>query len=139
MTRRITPGPHSDAWVNLLHGYVTDTVWALQNHGLRVQRSWLDPSDPRDATIVYEPSGSAATEALALVWDEEYGWRSGGFAEGRPGTRTTLTAPVHLGGGVLPAPADVAARAHGGRARPARRYRSYADLRDGLDDALRDR
>ena len=48
-----TPAPvaHLDPWVNVLRGYVMRAVESLATGGVLVERSWLDPRDPRDATI----------------------------------------------------------------------------------------
>ena len=132
MDKDITPGAHPDPWVNLLGGYVTETVAALNAGGLQVQRSWLDPYDPRDATIVL-----AGTSAL--VFDEVTGWRHGRFVTGQPGVRTVLADVSYVGGGVLPGADVLAHRVINGIAAPRRDYRSVADLRDGFDDALRAR
>ncbi|HEU5155736.1 MAG TPA: DUF6292 family protein [Streptosporangiaceae bacterium] len=130
------PDPHFDPWVNLLQGYITALSAALAGQGARIERSWLDPRDPRDATITYS---SAATpgELRALVWDEVTGCRTGRFVSGRQGVRTELTDAVYLGGGVLVEPREVAARLATGVTAPRRTFRSYDDVRDGLDDALR--
>jgi hypothetical protein len=126
--------PHPDPWVDLSRPYVAEVVATLARGGLRIRRSWLDPRDPRDATIVWaEGDGSL----VGLVWDEETGWRRGRFVSGRQGLRTVLGGTIHLGGGVLPAPADVARRAVSGEGGPRRQYRSWLDLHDGFDDALR--
>jgi hypothetical protein len=130
MTLPMRPNQHHDPWVDLLRGYITGTVQALQLEGLNVARSWLDPSDPRDATIVLK-------DTRALVWDEETGWRHGRFLSGEPGARTTLADPTLFGGGVLPDPRHLAATVRTGRllAPPPAAYRSHTD-RDGLDEAL---
>ena len=94
MDKAITPGGHEDPWVNLLGDYVTEAVAALSSRGIQVQRSWLDPRDPRDATIVL-----AGTRAL--VFDEVTGWRYGPFLAGRQGVRTELAEVSYIGGGVL--------------------------------------
>jgi len=129
----IIPAPHPDTWVNLLHGYVAEAVRALARHEFHVHRSWLDPADPRDATIVC----SDRDLMLALVWDEESGWRRGSFVDGGQGRRTVLSQVAYLGGGVLPEPDALAHRitTRGTAAAPG--YRRYGDVHDGLDDALR--
>jgi hypothetical protein len=138
MTDIVTPGPHPHPWVNLLQDYVTEAVHALRHRNLQVERSWLDPCDPRDATIVYTPAtGGSVAETRALVWDEEAGWRTGRFVSGRPGHRTCLTDAAHLGGGVLVDPTELAWRLVAGTVSAPRTYRSYTETRDGLDDALR--
>jgi hypothetical protein len=125
-----TPGSHLDPWLALLGGYVTETVEALSSHGILVDRSWLDPYDPRDATIVLANS-------RALVFDEVSGWRHGVFLGGRPRRRTALADVEYLGGGVLPAPEELAQRLLAERSEGRRDYRSYSDIHDGFDDALR--
>jgi hypothetical protein len=127
------PGTHEDPWLNLLHGYTTEAVRALQNRGVSVDRSWLDPCDPRDVTIVY----TARDETNALVWDEEHGWRVGRYESGEQGERTRLTGTAHLGGGVLLEPNAMAHRLVTGVTAPEHKLRSYGDVRDGLDDTLR--
>jgi hypothetical protein len=126
------PNPHWDPWVDLTRGYITGTVQALQAGGLSVERAWLDPSDPRDATIVLK-------DAPALVWDEQVGWCSGRYLAGEQGVRTVLAEPAMLGGGVVPDPRRLADAVRTGRplAPAPAAYRSYAD-RDGLDDILID-
>lgn len=136
MDQNIVPAEHPDPWVNLLHGYMTELVQALNGQGARIRRSWLDPCGPRDATVVYA-SASRAGESRALVWDEVTGCRSGRFISGRPGVRTELADVIHLGGGVLLEPAEAAVRLATGTTAPRREFRSYTEVRDGLDDALR--
>jgi hypothetical protein len=126
----ITPGQHPDPWVNLLRGYITEAVQALTTGGLQVQRSWLDPEGPRDATIVL-----AGTRAL--VFDEVTGWRCGTFVSGQQGVRTKLSDIRYIGGGVLPDTRELAHRVANGHSAARREYRSVTDLCDGLDDALR--
>ena len=135
----IIPTPHRDPWVNILHGYVTEAVGALSAGGVLVHGAWLDPKDPRDATILYSGGGQASSTVSALVWDEETGWRRGDFVDGAQGRRTVLTRIAYLGGGVLPRADELAHRAASPTAATARRYRSRTDLHDGLDDALRRR
>jgi hypothetical protein len=131
------PAAHPDPWVNVLHRYVMQVVERLPTGGLLVERSWLDPRDPRDATVIFsDPASNLSADKLALVWDEVTGWRRGTFVSGEQGVRTVLTNESHIGGGVLPAEDDVVNRVLAGAKEPARAYRSVADLRDGLDDAL---
>jgi hypothetical protein len=121
----------------MLRGYVTRTVEALAAGNVLVERSWLDPRDPRDATIIFsDPAANVSAEKLALVWDEVMGWRRGTFASGKQGVRTELVNVSYVGGGVLPSESDVANRVLAGASEPRIMYRSVADLRDGLDDAL---
>lgn len=135
MNPSITPEVHPDPWLELLGGYVRETVCALAEGGLRPRASWLDPRDPRDATILLDGDGLAP--GRALVWDEETGWRTGTYVDGRQGVRTELAGTTHLGGGVLVRPAEVAGRLRAGTTAPAERHRSYRAAHDGLDDALR--
>lgn len=115
--------------MNATRNYVIHSVWALIGHGLVVDRSWLDPRDPRDATIVLQ-------DTRALLWDEVTGWRLGLFRSGRPGLRTELDDVTYLGGGPLPTPRELARRVIAGATAPRHEYRSHTDVRDGLDDAL---
>lgn len=133
------PMPHPDPWVDLLRDYITGSVQSLVGHDLHVERSWLDPAGPRDATILYAPANGWPHGLHALVWDEESGWRTGTYASGEQGVRTRLDDTAFLGGGVLPGPEELAARVIGEMRAPRRAHRSHAALRDGLDDALRDR
>lgn len=136
MDHKIMPGVHPNPWLDLTRDYVTETVGALASSGLDVDRSWLDPVHPRDATIVYRAASADAT-VRALVWDEETGWRTGEYVHGEPGVRTELADVAYLGGGVLAVPGEVAGRLHSRVREPRRMYRSMRDVRDGLDDALR--
>jgi hypothetical protein len=122
------PQQHPVPRVNTTRNYVTRCVRALVHEGLVVDRSWLDPSDPRDATVVLG-------DARALVWDEVAGWRAGLFHSGEQGVRTVLRDSAHLGGGVLPAPAELAWRVVSGTTASRYEYRSYADA-DGFDEML---
>lgn len=140
MTDNSRPAPHTDPWVDLLRGYVTESVEALKAGGLLVERSWLDPRDPRDATIIFsDPASNVSAEKLALVWDEVTGWRRGAFVSGQQGVRTVLSGTSYLGGGVLPGTGEVPGRVLAGTSDMRREYRSVADLRDGLDAALLER
>ena len=138
MDQSIIPTQHPDPWVNRTRYYAASAVWTLARHGVRIHRSWLDPSHPRDITILFTGlTGTAIpTDMHALVWDEETGWRQGRFESGRPGVRTRLVDATHIGGGVVPTPPEVARRAIAGVSVAARRYRSHADWRDGIDDTL---
>jgi hypothetical protein len=133
--QNINPGEHPDPAVDLLRGYWTKTVWALKRSGLQVQRSWLDPSGPRDATTVFTRPATP-DELHALVWDEVSGLRVGRFLTGQQGVRTRLADAMQLGGCVLPNPDEAAALVKAERATSRREFRSYTD-RDGLNDALR--
>jgi hypothetical protein len=131
------PSVHPDPWVNVLRGYVTRSVEALANGGLLVERSWLDPRGPRDATIVFShPASNVSAEKLALVWDEVTGWRRGIFKSGEQGVRTVLSGTSYVGGGVLLDEQELAGRVLAGATESRHEYRSVASLHDGLDDAL---
>jgi len=130
---------HLDPWINVTHRYITMAMQSLAEGGLVIDSSWLDPRDPRDATITYthlRPAFASSASKLALVWDEVTGWRRGVFRGGEQGSRTVLTDLRYLGGGVLPDGGELTARVLAGASEPRRDYRSVADLRDGLDDAL---
>jgi hypothetical protein len=128
------PLPHHDPWIDLTRRYVTEAVQALGEADLEVRRSWLDPRDPRDATVVFTAPGEAADRAV--VWDEVTGWRQGRFESGRQGSRTELSDMTYLGGGVLLSSTDLVARLLAGASEQRREYRSVSDLHDGLDEAL---
>jgi hypothetical protein len=137
MNDTTSPAAHQDPWVDLLRGYVTHAVESLTMGGLLVERSWLDPRDPRDATIIFtHPASNVSAEKLALVWDEVTGWRHGVFESGEQGVRTVLSGTSYLGGGVLFEGQELAARVLAGAGEPRREYRSVARMHDGLDDAL---
>lgn len=139
MDPRIIPSAHPDAWIDLLRGYTTAIVSELGRQGIAVDRSWLDPGDPRDATILYTPASprDGYRHTHALVWDEQSGWRTGRFVAGIQGVRTVLGKPRHIGGGLLPTGSEVAWRIKSGTTVAPRVLRSYDDTHDGLDDALR--
>jgi hypothetical protein len=135
MPSRPTPHAHPDPFINLVQGYITDAVTALAGgRPLQIERSWLDPAGPRDATVVYRRPGDESQ--LALVWDEVSGWRHGRFESGQQGVRTVLSDVTYLGGGVLLDSAALAERLLAGTSESHREYRTLADRRDGLDDAL---
>ncbi|MQA93660.1 MAG: hypothetical protein GEV11_03140 [Streptosporangiales bacterium] len=144
MTSSALPQPYSPAWVKLPETYVGRVADALVEAGIGVAAWWNDPSDPRDATIRVAPGapGSASSGRLALVWDEETGWRYGDFVAGEQGVRTQLAWASYLGTDVLPEPAAVAAALRGaldGTTPPMTTptvYRSHTDLTDGLDTRL---
>lgn len=140
MNHSIIPSAHPDPWVDVLRGYLTKAVKSLAGSGLQVERSWLDPRHPRDATIIFsDPASDMSGDKLALVWDEVAGWRSGVFESGSQGVRTVLSATRHLGGGLLPDGAEIIGRIQTGAAEPRVEYRSMTSLHDGLDGALLDR
>jgi uncharacterized protein DUF6292 len=137
MTGISGPRHHPHPWVDRLHPYMTTTFEGLVASGLYVTDSWLDPMGPRDATFVYtDPTAGVPGKEFALVWDEVTGWRVGGFESGHQGVRTVLSDTKYLGGGVLPQGNDLFNRLRAGVSEPQHQYRSVADLRDGLDDAL---
>ena len=128
------PLSHPDPWVDLTRPYITHAVLAIGASGLVVVDTWLDPHDPRDATIVY--SFSEVAHRRALVWDEVTGWRHGRFEGGHQGIRTTLSEVAYLGDRVLLSGPDLTRRLLAGVSEPRREYRSVTDIHDGLDDAL---
>jgi hypothetical protein len=123
---------HEDPFVDSLRGYLTSAVSALSTSGLNVEAAWLDPYDPRDATI-------RLARSKALVFDEVSGWRYGNFVSGRQGFRTVLDNVAYVGGGVLPDLHELTHRVINGASIPRPVYRSFADLHDGFEDALRRR
>jgi len=134
MSDKSMPARHEDPALDLLRPYVSATVQALRAQGVELERSWLDPSDPRDATIVCRVQG----EHLALVWDEETGWRSGRFVSGRQGERTRLDGEGYLGEDVLPAPETVALGVGAGAfTRPYRKLRDHRDAPEAFDAMVR--
>jgi hypothetical protein len=128
MSHESLPAPHPDQEVDEARGYITATVEALDALGLRVDRSWLDPKGPVDATVV--------TDSFALVWDEWRGWVRGDYVSGRQGERTVLENVAELGGGLLLDPRELAVLVRDGRTAAPVARRS-ADTRDGLFDGLR--
>jgi len=140
MNHSIIPAAHPDPWVDVLRGYVAKAVRSLAGSGLQVERSWLDPRNPRDATIIFsDPASGISGDKLALVWDEVTGWRSGVFESGSQGVRTVLSGTRYLGGGLLPDGAEIIGRIQAGAAEPRLEYRSMTSLDDGLDSALLNR
>jgi hypothetical protein len=123
------PAHHPVEQVDTAHGYVTETVTALNGRGIRVDRSHLDPMGPVDATII--------TGDSALVWDEWTGWRIGTYVSGRQGERTVLRDARLLGGGILLAPSAIAELVESGDSLPL--ITRAPDAQDGLFDALRTR
>jgi Family of unknown function (DUF6292) len=120
---------HEDPWVNQLGPYVAQVMQALRANGQDVKNAFLDPYDPRDATILIANS-------TALVFDAVSGWRYGGYVSGHKGTRTQLADPTYVGGGLLLPASEVAYRYARGVSEPHIKYRSVDDLRDGFDEAL---
>ncbi|TDD76719.1 DUF6292 family protein [Actinomadura rubrisoli] len=127
------PPGHEDPSLDLLRPYITRSAMALRAVGVELEQSWLDPSGPRDATIRYLKDG----QSHALVWDEESGWRLGGFVSGRPGERTRLRDPRYLGGELLLAPGEVARRVVDGESEPYRRFRDHDEDPERFDDTVR--
>ncbi|GAA1529992.1 hypothetical protein GCM10009678_10030 [Actinomadura kijaniata] len=130
MSGTALPPHHLDPRLEVFHPYLSATVEALQAVGVRVAGSWLDPMAPRDATI-------RLADGRALVWDEETGWRVGGYVRGEAGVRTELADVRHLGGGVLPTPWEVVERLLVGMGEPLVRYRSYDDEPERVDRQAR--
>ncbi|WP_308250939.1 DUF6292 family protein [Nonomuraea rhizosphaerae] len=124
--------PYTDEWLRQPVGYVRRVVDAL---AAEVTDWWEGPCDPRDVTV-------RLADGTALVWDEESGWRLGGFVSGERGEHAQLSEVRYLGGGLLPRPERVPAALHDARAgvgassawRPC--YRSHRNCRDGFDVAL---
>ncbi|MFC5180142.1 DUF6292 family protein [Actinomadura harenae] len=137
MSERRSPvlAHHPDPWVDQIHGYVTHVVETLGRAGVRVEKCWLDPAGPRDATIVTR----SASADRALVWDEETGWRVGLFVSGRQGERTSLADISYLGGDVLLDGDAVLDRFLSGVSEERRAFRSHADLTDGFAARLASR
>ncbi|MEV5569132.1 DUF6292 family protein [Spirillospora sp. NPDC052269] len=131
MAENVVVKPHEDVKLDVFRPYLTESVRALEAAGVEPTQAWLDPSGPRDATIVM---GSRA-----LVWDEESGWRVGDYVSGEPGVRTRLEDARYLGGGVLIEPTEVAERMSAGTSEPYRRFRSHEDDPEGLDAEVRAR
>jgi|SRR5450755_3052184 hypothetical protein len=137
MTGNNVPAPHVDPWVDVTRGYVSKAVRSLAAGGVHVEENWLDPRNPRDATIIFtHPASNVSAEKLALVWDEVSGWRYGIFKSGHQGVRTALSSVSYLGGGVLLETPELVGRLLAGTSEPRQQYRSVTDLHDGLDDTL---
>lgn len=122
------PSTHPDPRVERTRGYVTAAALALGEAGLTIDRSWMDPLGPRDATIVLAD--------FAMVWDEVSGWRRGRFVSGRQGERTVLSAASYVGGGVLIGGRELTTRVLDGASEQGVAYRSSEDMHDGFEDAL---
>lgn len=124
--------PYTDEWLQQPVRYVRQVVHEL---GTEVSDWWDGPCDPRDATVLL-------SDGTALVWDEESGWRLGGFVSGGRGEHTELSRVRYLGGGLLPRPERVPTALADARVgvgassawRPC--YRSHRNCRDGFDLAL---
>ena len=133
MSESTLPPRHEDPSLDLLRPYITASAQALREAGTELERSWLDPRSPRDATILCR----LEDRTCGLVWDEESGWRVGGFVSGRPGERTRLSNPRYFGTGVLPPPAEVASEVLAGERRPYRKFRSHSEDPEVFDAQLR--
>jgi hypothetical protein len=128
VTSNASPAPHPNPNVNEARGYTTAAVEALDALSLHVDKSWLDPMGPIDATIV--------TDSFALVWDEWRGWVRGTYVSGRQGERTVLDNATEIGGGLLLDPRELAVLIRDGRTAAPIAHRP-AGARDGLFDGLR--
>ncbi|GAA0951841.1 hypothetical protein GCM10009550_31920 [Actinocorallia libanotica] len=126
MTEKI-PHLHPDPEVDESRGYITAVSRELALQGVPVDRVWLDPCQPVDATIV--------TGGRALVWNETHGWAVGDFLSGEQGVRTVLAEALLLGGGVVPPPEEIARRVVLEQSAPlvVREIRA----RDGFNEVLR--
>ncbi|MBO2454906.1 hypothetical protein J4573_48010 [Actinomadura barringtoniae] len=122
------PSRHPVPEVNLVHGYTTAVVDALIASGFGVHRSWLDPMNPIDATVILGRD--------ALVWDEWTGWNMGEFVSGRQGERTVLREARSISASVLVEPRHLVQLIVGGVQSPMPRSHRAPDARDGLVDAL---
>jgi hypothetical protein len=127
------PAPHRDPLLDLLRPYITRSAEELRERGVELHAAWLDPSGPRDATIVCR----LKEETYGLVWDEETGWRLGGFVSGRQGERTRLADARYLGGDVLLDPAEMARRVIEGETGPHRKFRDHFEDPEGFDAKVR--
>ncbi|SDI83182.1 DUF6292 family protein [Nonomuraea jiangxiensis] len=124
--------PYSDEWLQQPIGYAQQVVDVL---GAEVADWWDGPCDPRGVTL-------RLADGNALVWDEESGWRFGGFVSGGRGKHTELAGIRYLGHGLLPLPERVPMALSEARAgigassawRPC--YRSHRNCRDGFDVGL---
>jgi hypothetical protein len=122
------PVPHPDRWVNRPWGFITGITGQLIKAGFVIDRAWMDPSQPRDATLVL-------SDLRAITWDEDRGLLLGRYVSGHQGERTVLTGSVQLSKRILMEPAAVPAAVRAGRGTKPTQLRSYG-TRDGLDEAL---
>lgn len=122
------PVPHPDRWVNHPSGYITGIMGHLITTGFVIDRAWMDPCQPRDATLVL-------SDLRAITWDEDRGLLLGRYVSGRQGERTVLADPVQLSKSILMEPAAVPAAVRAGRGTEPTRLRRHG-TRDGLDEAL---
>ncbi|MFD0685387.1 DUF6292 family protein [Actinomadura fibrosa] len=127
------PPGHEDPSLDLLRPYITRSAMALREAGVALEQSWLDPCGPRDATIRFVKDG----QGHALVWDEETGWRLGGFVSGRPGERTRLRDVRYLGGELLLEPGEVARRVVSGETAPYEKFRGHDEDTETFDATMR--
>jgi hypothetical protein len=134
MSDKIFPQPHQDSFLDALRPYIASVVLELSESGWGVSCSWLDPFDPRDATVVFRSETNAPE---ALVYDEETGWRVGRFVSGEPGVRTVLAGARTLNAGLLPAPAEVARCLAEQDFTEPTMFRHHNDLYDGYEERLR--
>lgn len=136
------PSAHSDPAIEVTRPYITSVAQALIDRGFIIH-SWLDPRNPRDATIQLHSgvkgskTSTSSSVPDALVWEEETGWRYGFFVSGEQGVRTVLDLARPLGGGLLPSGNEVVNRILSGARGDLQRVRSFSDRRDGFDDLLR--
>ncbi|MFI0357720.1 DUF6292 family protein [Actinomadura sp. 9N407] len=128
------PPRHEDPSLDLLRPYITASAQALRAAGVELERSWLDPSGPRDATILCRLRDE---KVHGLVWDEESGWRIGEFVSGHPGERTQLADARYLGEEVLPQPQTVARAVTGGFTGSFRKFRDHSDDPESFDVKVR--
>jgi Family of unknown function (DUF6292) len=123
---RLCIKPHPDPQVDMARPYIAAAAMACQTRGLQINRLWLDPRDPVDATIVL-------AESRALLWSEDQGWVLGDLVSGRPGERTVLNDTKALGGSVLIGPDRLAWLVTTGRVLPPFRPRQFANGANGHD------
>jgi hypothetical protein len=122
------PVPHPDHWVNHPSGYIKGIIGHLITTGFVIDRAWMDPCQPRDATLVL-------SDLRAITWDEDRGLLLGRYVSGHQGERTVLADPVQLSKRILMEPAAVPAAVRAGRGTKPTQLRSHG-TRDGLDEAL---
>lgn len=133
MSEKALPPRHEDPRLDLFRPYVSRAVLELSERGIEPVASWLDPSGPRDATIVCR----LRDETLGLVWDEETGWRVGRFVSGRQGVRTQLADPRYVGVDVLLDPQELARRVAADATGPRRKFRDHFEDPEGFDARVR--
>ncbi|MDX6738461.1 DUF6292 family protein [Actinocorallia sp. A-T 12471] len=116
---------HPHPQVHATRGYIAHSVTALDRRGIALDRAWLDPFNPVDATIVL-------SDGTALVWSEDTGWTRGTYVSGEQGLRTEYTDGVALGGGVLLDPDHLAELVATGRTEAPFAPREIGNGNDGL-------